>query len=115
AVRLRWAFVLSFLTALVLPFVIGGWRWRVSFGLLLTFWIVATVAQNIWSRVRSSSRESSLVNRLKAPSRRYYGMQLAHLGVAIFIAGVTVVTSYQTEKDVRMQIGDTINAGGYEF
>src|SRR5881628_214428 len=30
AVRLRWAFALSFLMALVLPLIIGGWKWRVS-------------------------------------------------------------------------------------
>jgi len=115
AVRLRWAFGLSLLTGVLLPFVIGGWKWRVSLGLLLAFWIVATVAQNIWNRVRISSGESSFVSRLKAPTRSYYGMQLAHIGVAVFITGVTVVTSYQTEKDVKMNIGDTVNVGGYDF
>lgn len=115
AVRLRWAFALSFLSALVLPFVIGGWKWRVSLGLLLTFWIVATVVQNIWNRVKTSSRDSSLIARLTAPSRSYYGMHVAHVGVAVFIAGVTVVTSYQTEMDVKMRVGDKVSAGGYEF
>src|ERR1700686_2726812 len=115
AVRLRWAFLLSLVTAALLPFVIGGWKWRASLGLLLGCWIVATAFQNIWSRVRGQSGESSLLNRLKAPSRSYYGMQLAHLGVAVFIAGVTVVSSYQTEKDVKMNIGDTVSVGGYEF
>jgi cytochrome c-type biogenesis protein CcmF len=115
AVRLRWAFVLSLVTAALLPFVIGGWKWRASLGLLLACWIVAASAQNIWSRVRSQSGESSLLSRLKAPSRSYYGMHLAHLGVAVFIAGVTVVTSYQTEKDVKMNIGDTVSVGGYDF
>jgi cytochrome c-type biogenesis protein CcmF len=42
-------------------------------------------------------------------------MHLAHIGVAAFVAGVTVVTGYQTEKDVRMKLGDVVNAGGYEF
>jgi cytochrome c-type biogenesis protein CcmF len=115
AVRLRLAFVLSLLTAVILPFVIGGWKWRASLGLLLFCWIVATSIQNIWSRVRSQSGESSLLSRLKTPPRSYYGMHLAHIGVAVFIAGVTVVTSYQTEKDVKMNIGDTVSVGGYEF
>jgi len=115
AVRLRWAFGLSLVTAALLPFVIGGWKWRASLGLLLTCWIVAASAQNIWSRVHSQSGESSLLSRLKAPSRSYYGMHLAHIGVAVFIAGVTVVTSYQTEKDVKMNIGDTVSVGGYDF
>jgi len=113
AVRLRWAFVLSFIMAIVLPFVVGGWKWRVSLGLLLAFWIVATVTQNLWSRMRSS--ESTFLIKLRTTSRSYFGMQLAHIGVAVFIAGVTVVSSYQTEKDVKMDIGDTVSAGGYEF
>jgi cytochrome c-type biogenesis protein CcmF len=115
AVRLRWAFVLSLVTAVLLPFVIGGWQWRASLGLLLSVWIVFTAIQNIWGRLRTSAGDSNLLNRLKAPARSFYGMHLAHLGVAVFIAGVTVVTSYQTEKDVRMRIGDTVNAGGYDF
>jgi cytochrome c-type biogenesis protein CcmF len=114
AVRLRWAFALSFLMALVLPFVIGGWKWRVSLGLLLVFWIAVTVAQNFWSRLRPSEG-SSFFTKLRTTSRSYYGMQLAHLGVAVFIAGVTVVTGYQTEKDVKMNVGDTVNVGGYDF
>src|SRR5439155_4287195 len=115
AVCLRWAFVLSFVAAIVLPFVVGGWKWRVSLGLLLAFWIVATVAQNVWSRLRSGSSEANFLAKLRTTSRSYYGMQLAHIGVAVFITGVTIVTSYQTEKDVKMDIGDTVSAGGYEF
>ncbi len=115
AVRLRLAFGLSLITALVLPFVIGGWKWRASLGLLLFCWIVATSLQNIWTRLRSQSGQLGLLSRLKAAPRSYYGMQLAHIGVAVFIAGVTVVTSYQTEKDVKMNLGDTVSVGGYEF
>jgi cytochrome c-type biogenesis protein CcmF len=115
AVRLRWAFALSLITAVLLPLVIGGWKWRASLGLLLSCWIVATSAQNILSRARGQGGESSLLSRLRAPSRSYYGMHLAHIGVAVFIAGVTVVTSYQTEKDVKMNIGETVSVGGYDF
>ncbi|MFN2577317.1 MAG: heme lyase CcmF/NrfE family subunit [Pyrinomonadaceae bacterium] len=115
AVRLRWAFGLSMLVAVLLPFVIGGWKWRASLGLLLAVWIAATVLQNLWGRIRSQSGAANFFARFAAPSRSYYGMQLAHLGVAVFIAGVTVVTSYQTERDVKMNIGDTVSAGGYQF
>ncbi|HEX5363993.1 MAG TPA: cytochrome c-type biogenesis CcmF C-terminal domain-containing protein, partial [Gallionella sp.] len=53
--------------------------------------------------------------RLRGQSLSYYGMQLAHLGVAVFIIGVTLVKGYETERDVRMNVGDTLQAGGYEF
>jgi cytochrome c-type biogenesis protein CcmF len=55
------------------------------------------------------------MQRVRAQSLSYYGMQLAHLGVAVFIIGVTMVKGYETERDVRMEIGDTVVAGGYVF
>jgi len=113
--RLRWAFVISVLSALVLPFVFGQWKALVSLGLLLAFWIVTTVLVNVWERVRVTSGQLSTFQKLRMQSRSYYGMQLAHLGVAVFILGVTMVTGYQLEQDVRMKPGDTVNAGGYEF
>ena len=115
AVRLKWAFALSLITAALLPFIIGGWKWRASLGLLIAIWIVATALQNIFGRIKGGSGASNFFARLLAPSRAYYGMQLAHVGVAVFIAGITVVTSYQTERDVKMNIGDTVSVGGYQF
>jgi cytochrome c-type biogenesis protein CcmF len=42
-------------------------------------------------------------------------MLLAHLGVAVFVVGVTLVKGYESEKDVKMQAGDTVEVGGYTF
>ena len=115
AKRLRWAFVVSVLSAVTLPFVLGGWKWLVSMGLLLAIWIVTTVFVNIWERVRVTSGQLSTFQKLITQSRSYYGMQVAHLGVAVFIVGVTMVTGYQSEQDVRMGTGDSISAGGHQF
>ena len=115
AVRLRWAFLVSAATALLLPFLFGEWKPLVSLGLLLATWIVATAAVNLWNRVKGSSGEVSVWQKLRMQTRSYYGMQLAHIGVAVFIIGVTLVTGYQAEKDVRMNTGDTVNVGGYDF
>jgi cytochrome c-type biogenesis protein CcmF len=115
AIRLRWAFLASFVTALILPFVLGQWKPLVSLGLMLALWIVITSCLNIWQRVKTTSGQLSVFQKLAIQSRSYYGMQLAHIGVAVFIVGVTLVTGYQSEQDVRMDIGDTVNAGGYTF
>jgi cytochrome c-type biogenesis protein CcmF len=112
AVRLRWALLVSVVTAVLLPFVIGGWRVKVSLGLLLAAWIITTVFTNVWTRARG---EGGFVKRLAAQSRSYYGMELAHLGVAVFIIGVTLVTGYEERKDVRMNVGDTTTVGGHVF
>jgi cytochrome c-type biogenesis protein CcmF len=115
AKRLRWAFVVSVLSALTLPFLLGGWKWLVSVGLLLALWIVTTVFVNVWERTRVTSSQLSTWQKLRSQSRSYYGMQVAHLGVAVFIVGVTIVTGYQSEQDVKMVRGDIVRAGGYEF
>jgi cytochrome c-type biogenesis protein CcmF len=113
--RLRWAFVISVLSAIVLPFILGGFKWLVSLGLLLAIWILTTILVNLWERVRVTSGQLSTFQKLRAQSRSYYGMQVAHLGVAVFIVGVTLVTGYQTEQDVRMNPGDVVTAGRYSF
>jgi cytochrome c-type biogenesis protein CcmF len=115
AVRLRWAFLTSVVTAVALPFILGKWKPLVSLGLLLAIWIVTTVIVNIFERVKSTSGQFNALQKLGMQTRSYYGMQLAHLGVAVFIVGVTIVTGYQSEQDVRMDIGDTVAAGGYTF
>ncbi len=115
AVRLRWAFLASVATALILPFILGQWKPLVSLGLMLALWIVVTAVLNLWERVQASPGQLSLARKLATQGRSYYGMHLAHLGVAVFVVGVTMVTGYQTEQDVRMDIGDTVNAGGYAF
>jgi cytochrome c-type biogenesis protein CcmF len=42
-------------------------------------------------------------------------MLVAHLGVAVFVVGVTMVRGYGTETDVRMEPGQTANLAGYTF
>lgn len=112
--RLRWAFGVSVITALLMPFVMGEWKPLVSFGLLLAFWIIATIFVSIRQRLHNSG-QGGLFAKLAKQSRSYYSMHLAHLGIAVFIIGVTLVNGYETEKDVRMEIGSTVEMGGYTF
>ncbi len=113
-VRLRWAFAVSVIAALLSPLILGVWKPQVSFGLLLAFWILASIATGIRQRLRKNMFGSLLKN-ISAQSRSFYGMHLAHLGIAVFIIGVTMVKGYENEKDVRMEIGDTVEVGGYTF
>jgi cytochrome c-type biogenesis protein CcmF len=47
--------------------------------------------------------------------RSYYGMLLAHLGIATFIVGATMVSNFGIEKDLRLSPGDVYEAAGYRF
>ena len=112
-VRLKWAFGVSVVTALLLPFAIGNWTPLVSFGLLLAVWILVTAAFNLRERLALSA--GGWLAGLANQPRGYYGMLIAHCGVAIFIIGVTLVKGYETERDLRMEVGDTVTVGGYTF
>jgi cytochrome c-type biogenesis protein CcmF len=110
--RVRWALASSAVIALLLPLVLGKWTPLIAMGLLLAAWIIITTLLDLRKRIGS---EGALMQRFKTPSRSYYGMLFAHIGIAVFIIGVTLVKGYETERDVRMDVGDTVEAGGYEF
>ena len=42
-------------------------------------------------------------------------MLLGHLGMAVFVIGITLTSLYTQEKDLRMAPGDTYTVAGYEF
>ncbi|MFC0309632.1 heme lyase CcmF/NrfE family subunit [Gallibacterium trehalosifermentans] len=48
-------------------------------------------------------------------SRSHWGMFLAHIGVAVTVFGIAFSQNFSVEKDVRMNIGDSINVAGYDF
>jgi cytochrome c-type biogenesis protein CcmF len=111
--QLRWAVAVSVVTALVVPLAAGKWTPMVSFGLLLAFWIVASTIVNL--RERGRGVRGGVVAQLARQPRSYWGMIVAHLGIAVFIVGVTMVKGYETERDVRMAVGDTIAVGGFKL
>ena len=112
--RLKWAFAVGAASALVLPFVLGRWSPLVAFGLFLASWLFAATAVSLIARVKNS-HHARLAAALRANSPSYYGMLLAHLGVGIFIVGVTLVKGYEIERDVRLDVGESVSVGGYEF
>ena len=115
--RIRWALAASMVIALLLPLVMGKWTPLIALGFLLAFWVFTTALLDLYKRLgRDGGRhEGDFAQRVKSQPLSYYGMQLAHLGIGIFIIGVTMVKGYETERDVRMNVGDTVKAGGYEF
>jgi cytochrome c-type biogenesis protein CcmF len=111
--RLRWALGIAVATALVLPAAAGRWSPLVSLGLGLAAWIVAATVAGAAERLRTA--RGGIGARLAQQPRAWWGMTIAHLGVAVFITGVTLVKGYETERDVRMAVGDTVTVGGYAF
>jgi cytochrome c-type biogenesis protein CcmF len=112
AKRVRWGFASALVLAVLLPFIFHHWTPLISLGLLLSFWVVASLVISLQQRWGG---QGPFLQRVRSQSLSYYGMQFAHLGVAVFIIGVTVVKGYESERDVRMNVGDTVDSGGYMF
>jgi cytochrome c-type biogenesis protein CcmF len=113
-VRLRWAFGVALLAAVLLPFVLGRWSPLVAFSLWLGLFVVASTVAQLVQRFRNAP-QPTLAGKVRAQSLSWYGMTLAHLGIAAFIFGVAIVKGYETERDLRMAPGEHTQIGGYDF
>ncbi|MEO8848598.1 MAG: cytochrome c-type biogenesis CcmF C-terminal domain-containing protein, partial [Casimicrobiaceae bacterium] len=113
-IRVRWAFAVALASALLLPFTLGTWSPLVAFALFLALWIVTTTVAMVLQRLRATPQRG-LRAKFAANSPAWYGMLVAHLGIAVFIVGVTLVKGYEVERDVRLDIGQGVDVGGYTF
>ena len=115
--RLKWALAVAIASALLLPFTLGLWTPLLALGILLAVWVAVAGVVNVRERVLQLRASTSVPvsTALRRLPRGYWGMLVAHFGVAVFIVGVTLVRGYEVEKDVRMGPGDTVAVGGYQF
>jgi cytochrome c-type biogenesis protein CcmF len=88
----------------IAPWLAGGWTFLTVLGMTLAGWVMASTVMQVARRLKAGT-----------PPVSFWGMHLAHFGVAVFIVGITLVGGYQEEKDVRMEPGDVTEAGGYQF
>ena len=109
--RLQWALYVALATAALLPFAFGQWKPLVALGLLLAAWIAAATVTGLIQRLRGAPQRG-FVDKLRANAAAWYGMLLAHLGVAVFIVGVTLVKGYEIERDVRLEVGQSVDVAG---
>ncbi len=96
--------VLALVAGGLVPVLMGGWTVLTGAGVALTVWIMASGVIQIARRLKSG-----------IPPASFWGMHLGHFGIAVFLFGVTMVGGFQEEQDVRMEPGDTVKVGGYQF
>ena len=99
AVRLRWALAVSLVLGFLSPLLFGNWSGMVGFGLALALWIVISALLTLKGR----------------QTRAHYGMVLAHIGVAVFVVGVTLVKGYESERDANLKPGERVTLGRHVF
>ena len=112
---LRWPLLAATALGLLAPVFFGQWKPMVAFSLSLATWIVISALLNGFARIQSMRASRNLMAAMFAQPRSFFGMHLAHIGIAVFVVGVAMVNGYQTEKDVRMEAGDEISIDAYHF
>jgi len=84
-------------------------------GIAFAAWIVLGSASHLNERLRHAPAGTPLLRRLASQPRSYWGMLVAHVGIGVFVLGVTMVKGTETTNDVNMRVGDTTSISGYTF
>jgi len=114
AQKLKWSAGIAILLSILTPFVMGEWTLVRTLAFLAAFWVMGGVVVVFVERLKSM-KQNGFMEKFKAMPNAFKGMCLAHFAVGIFIIGVTMVKSYEVEKDMRMEVGDTTVIAGYTF
>ncbi|RUR34384.1 heme lyase CcmF/NrfE family subunit [Vreelandella nanhaiensis] len=97
----------------VLPLIYRGeWNLWASLGIVAALWIVLPMMRDLVDKTRHGTTRLAGLRKL---SLAYWGMVLGHLGIAVTIVGVAVVSNYASERTVRMAPGTTVEIAGYRF
>jgi cytochrome c-type biogenesis protein CcmF len=108
------AFIASVLIGLGTAWAVDHVTWRTVLGLSLSAWVVLASIQLLVGRLKERAGASA-GSRLRSITASWWGMWLAHLGVGIFIIGVTLVGSLDQNLDVKMKEGQRAELAGYTF
>lgn len=96
------------LAGLALPLTAPSYSWAAALGLMLACWVLFGMLQQALERLRAGAQT-------RRATGGFWGMVIAHSGIAVFVAGVTLVNVYELERDVRLAIGEDHEMGGMVF
>ena len=80
---------------------------------------ITALSQEFW---RAGSARASLtgealpraLTKSVARNRRRYGGYIAHTGIVVLLVGIAASSSFQTNRDLRLDVGETATVGDYE-
>lgn len=105
--------LLSLAIGVVLPLIILlEFSFAATAGVALAAWIVLSMAKDLLNK---TSNKATRLQGLRALSFSYYGMQMAHLGVAVMVIGIALTSYFSIEKSVLLVPGESVELGGYDF
>jgi cytochrome c-type biogenesis protein CcmF len=110
--RVYKVFIVSIMLGLLFVMVaFGPASVMVTLAIILACWVLLGMLYTLKARLSGDD----MLGSLRRLPRGYIGMLLAHIGVAVFIVGVTFVSAYEKADDVRMSPGDSHEIAGYRF
>src|SRR5699024_3973592 len=109
--RLLWLVPAALVAGVLASRLPGATPWVGTLAIMLALFVVFAHVDDVLRR--ALAYDLGLWRGLRKPGRAYYGMVLAHCGLAVLVAGITVVSFHQVERDLRMRPGDSANVGGY--
>jgi cytochrome c-type biogenesis protein CcmF len=112
AVRVRWLVLVCVLGGLLLPLLMPFYSWAAVLGLTLALWTLTISGLSLVDRVGT---QGFSWQRLASIPSGFYGMTIAHLGIAVFVVGITLTNVYSVEKDVRLAPDESVDMSGYLF
>lgn len=80
-----------------------------------TMMAVFIVLLSVYELQQRATHRSAFWSGLTKLSRSHWGMVLAHLGVAMSVWGIAFSQNYSIERDVRMNVGDSVQIADYQF
>lgn len=104
--------VISIAIGVFLSLLLPEFKVAAMIGLILAVWVAVATGYQFYSRVNKNKKLSIAL--LEIP-KGFYGMSVAHIGVSVFIVGITLTSLYSQEKDVRLEPGQTYQLSDYEF
>jgi cytochrome c-type biogenesis protein CcmF len=101
----------SAILAIVACFVLGDFQWAVLATFMLAAWVLLAGVRDLLDK----TRHKGLIKGARGLTRSYWGMQVAHIGIAICALGVVLSSQNSAERDLRMAPGESMELGGYMF
>ena len=113
--QLLLAFALSVTAAVLITFAYEQQTYMAVLGMTLSVWIFVTTIIEIMQRTEARDAQLDWLTRLRKLTPSHWGMVLGHVGFAVTLIGITLVSNYEQERDLRMTPGDSIDLAGYTF
>ncbi|MDX2464947.1 MAG: heme lyase CcmF/NrfE family subunit [Porticoccus sp.] len=104
--------LLSLLLGGLFPLWYDGYELMAAVTVMVALWVATVTFLDVWHKSGHSRSRWYGLSRLKGS---YYGMVIAHLGVAVCIVGAGLTSIYSIQRDVRMEPGEQASVAGYQF